>query len=78
MGALYSTQTNGWVHHDIKLNVKNVVKRICCKEGHWMIIDLEYAAKLDRYVMTDWPWFNREGYPIPEREEKVARPAHDM
>jgi len=74
LAALHSMHENGWVHRDIKL--KNVVKR---PDGHWMLIDLEYAAKLDGTGSTDWPWFDRAEYPMPERNgEERWRPEHDV
>jgi len=74
LDALHSMHLNGWVHRDVKL--KNVVKR---PDGHWMLIDLEYATKLDGTGSTDWPWFDRAEYTMPERNgEERWRPEHDV
>jgi len=72
--ALHSMHKNGWVHRDVKL--KNVVKR---PDGHWILIDLEYAAKMNGTGSADWPWFDREEYPMPERNGNDRwRSEHDV
>ena len=75
--ALDSMHQNGWVHRDIK--AKNIVKTV---DGRWILIDLEYAAKLDSEGNADWPFFDpmdSNAYPMPARiGEEAWKPKHDV
>jgi len=72
--ALHSMHVNGWVHRDIKRS--NVVK---LPNEHWILIDLEYGARLDETGSADWPWFDCDDYPMPKRNgDERWRPEHDV
>ena len=74
--ALKEMHENGWVHRDIKSG--NVLH---CLDDSWMVIDLEYAVKLDPVRKdAERPFFDISGYLMPDRasSEERWRPKHDV
>ena len=61
--ALKSMHINGWVHRDLKM--ANIIRRI---DGKWMLIDLDLACKMDELKRAPWPFWAREGYPMPKQK----------
>ena len=72
--ALNGMHEHQWVHRDVK--IANV---ILCLTKNWILIDLDLASKLNDQGEAQWPFWAREGYPMPQRINGEGwKPKHDI
>jgi len=72
--ALNGMHEHRWVHRDVK--IANV---ILCLTKTWILIDLDLASKLNDQGEAQWPFWDRESYPMPQRINGEGwKPKHDV